>query len=338
MRSLRSGEGAEAPLLFILSKDIGRDSMSKPFITYAAQVEKLRDEKKLIITDVDYAEKSLQNISYYALIGGYKHPFIDIHTRKYVNNARFEDIVALYELDEELRGIFFRYLCRVERRVRSAISYYFCQKHGERQEEYLNADNYNNNSKNQKGIEKLVKMLDKMAKQNKDHEYLVYQRNKYQNVPLWVIMNTLTFGQISKMFEFLPQNMQGKICQDFGTVKKNEMIKYLKVLTLYRNVCAHNERLFSYHTYIDVPDTLLHEKLSIPKNGSKYRYGKNDLFSVVIVFRYLLPKEGFIAFKNEMIHILNNYEKQKLNLEKNVLFEYMGFPDNWKNITKYRKI
>lgn len=226
----------------------------------------------------------------------------------------------------------------MERRVRSAISYYFCQKHGERQEEYLNADNYNNISKNQKGIEKLVKMLDKMAKQNKDHEYLVYQRNKYQNVPLWVIMNTLTFGQISKMFEFLPQNMQGKICQDFGRVKKNEMIKYLKVLTLYRNVCAHNERLFSYHTYIDIPDTLLHEKLSIPKNGSKYRYGKNDLFSVVIVFRYLLPKEDFISFKNEMIHILNDYEKQKLNLERNVLFEYMGFPDNWKNITKYRKI
>ena len=47
-----------------------------------------------------------------------------------------------------------------------------------------------------------------------DHEYLVYQRNKYHNIPLWVIMNTLTFGQISKMFEFLPQNMQGAICQD----------------------------------------------------------------------------------------------------------------------------
>lgn len=68
-----------------------------------------------------------------------------------------------------------------------------------------------------------------------------------------------------KMFEFLPQNMQGAICQDFGNVKKNEMIKYLKVLTLYRNVCAHNERLFSYHTYIDIPDTLLHKKLGISK-------------------------------------------------------------------------
>ena len=64
--------------------------MSKPFITYTAQVEKLKNEKNLIITDTDFAVESLQNISYYALIGGYKHPFIDIHTRKYINEACFE--------------------------------------------------------------------------------------------------------------------------------------------------------------------------------------------------------------------------------------------------------
>ena len=75
--------------------------MNKPFITYTAQVEKLTNEKHLIVTDTNYAITSLKNISYYGLIGGYKHPFIDIHTRKYVNNTCFEDIVSLYELDEE---------------------------------------------------------------------------------------------------------------------------------------------------------------------------------------------------------------------------------------------
>ena len=69
--------------------------MSKPFITYTAQVEKLKNEKDLVITDDDFAVESLQNISYYALIGGYKHPFIDIHTRKYINEACFEDIVHM---------------------------------------------------------------------------------------------------------------------------------------------------------------------------------------------------------------------------------------------------
>lgn len=68
----------------------------------------------------------------------------------------FEDIVNLYELDEELRGLFFKYLCRIERKLRSSISYHFCQKHGERQEEYLNPNNYNMIPKNMRGIIKLL--------------------------------------------------------------------------------------------------------------------------------------------------------------------------------------
>ena len=78
--------------------------MNKPFITYTAQVEKLTNEKHLIVTNTNFAITSLKNISYFGLIGGYKHPFIDVQTHKYMNNTSFEDIVALYEFDEELRG------------------------------------------------------------------------------------------------------------------------------------------------------------------------------------------------------------------------------------------
>ena len=265
--------------------------MNKPFITYTAQVEKLTNEKHLIVTDTNFATTSLKNISYFGLIGGYKHPFIDVQTHKYINNSTFEDIVALYEFDEELRGLFFKYLCHIEIKLRSSISYYFCQKHGERQEEYLNPNNYSTAPKSKRGVIKLIKILDNVANKNKDHKYLVYQRNKYHNVPLWVILNALTFGQISKIFEFLPQKMQGLICQDFGNIKKNGMIKYLKVLTLYRNVCAHNERLFSHHTYSSIPDTLIHKKLNIPKHHSKYICGKNNLFCVVLN-RKLYPSDN----------------------------------------------
>lgn len=64
--------------------------MTKPFITYTTQIEKLKNEKNLIITNTDFTLTSLKNISYYGLIDGYKHPFIDIHTRKYVNNTCFK--------------------------------------------------------------------------------------------------------------------------------------------------------------------------------------------------------------------------------------------------------
>lgn len=312
--------------------------MAKPFISYNEQIIKLQSEKKLNIENVDFAMDSLQNISYYALIGGYKHPFIDFKTRKYIGNAKFEDLVALYYFDEDLRGLFFKYSCRVERRIRSLMSYHFTKKHGEQQEAYLNLANYSSIPKYTADISKLIRLLTNMANSNRDHEYIIYQRNKYHNVPLWVLMNALTFGQISKMFQFLPQNMQGQICRNFENVKKNEMIKYMKVSTLFRNVCAHSERLFSYRTHIDIPDTMIHKKLCITKDGTKYSKGKNDLFSAVIVFRYLLPKEDFALFKKELIQLLNQYEKENSQISTKILYGHMGFPENWKEITRYRKI
>ena len=96
------------------------------------------------------------------------------------------------------------------------------------------------------------------------------------------------------MFEFLPQNMQGAFA-DFGNVKKMKNDKIFKgINTVTRNVCAHNERCF-LSTYIDIPDTLLHEKLSISKNGSKIHMPEKNiiLFGMIITFRYLLPKTDF---------------------------------------------
>lgn len=201
------------------------------------------------------------------MISGYKQPFIDIHTRKYLIGVQLKDIASLYDFDEEFRNLFFKYICKIERKLRSMISYHFSEIYGEQQAEYLKASNYNNISKYSDGISKLIQILSYMANKNTDHEYLNYQRNKYHNVPLWVLVNALTFGQMSKMFEFLPQKIQGQICQNFVGIKKNEMIRFLKVLTLYRNLCAHSERLFSYRTHIAIPNMSLHRRMGLKQSG-----------------------------------------------------------------------
>lgn len=52
--------------------------MSKTFLSYADQLHKLEFDKGLIVSNKVAAENALKNLSYYALIGGYKQPFIDI--------------------------------------------------------------------------------------------------------------------------------------------------------------------------------------------------------------------------------------------------------------------
>ncbi len=77
--------------------------MAKPFLTYDEQLEKLINEKKLIINDSELAKEALKNIGYFSLIGGYKTPFIDPMTRIYQNDVSFNDILALYYFDLSLR-------------------------------------------------------------------------------------------------------------------------------------------------------------------------------------------------------------------------------------------
>ena len=49
--------------------------MSKPFLSFEDQINKLKVEKELSIPDLDYAERILKEIGYFGLIGGYKEPF-----------------------------------------------------------------------------------------------------------------------------------------------------------------------------------------------------------------------------------------------------------------------
>lgn len=329
-----TGGGPAGPPFYIYC--VGEIKVIKPFLTYHQQIQKLIDEKHLIVNDVVFAMEKLQELSYFTLIGGYKTPFRDPMTRVYVENTTFEDVYALYQFDNQLRELIFKYLCQIEKKMRSLISYAFCEQYGEGQKAYLNPANYNYSARNQNGVNKLIQILDRLANRNVDYDYLVYQRRVYHNVPLWVLMNALTFGQLSKMYSFLPSQIQSKVSHGFVHVNERELEQYMKVLVLYRNVCAHNERLFSHKVYSEIPNTVLHKKLGIAQNGTQYIYGKKDLFSVVIAFRYLLPKEEFVIFKRELGRQIEKYLTRSQRISEEKLLGIMGFPQNWKMITRYK--
>lgn len=47
--------------------------MPKQFFTYEQQLNKLKNEKQLTISNPAYAEEVLEKLGYYSLIGGYKN-------------------------------------------------------------------------------------------------------------------------------------------------------------------------------------------------------------------------------------------------------------------------
>lgn len=307
----------------------------KLFATVEDQVAMLRDKKGIVFSDEELAKDALKRIGYFPLMGGYKHLFRIPLTKTYKSGTRFEEILALYEFDADLRELVFRYLLQIERHMRSLLSYYFSELNGESQAAYLDINSYNNSRRNHKTIVKLIRKLEYDC-QSTDYAYINYYRMTYGNIPLWVLVNALTFGNISKMFKVMQQSVQSKVCQNFGSMNPHQMGQMLSVLTKFRNVCAHGERLFTYRTVDTITNMPLHGKLGISMGGSQYLNGKNDLFAVVISFRYLLPRKDFAVFKRKLVRLIKVANNSIEHISESELLQRMGFPQNWKDISKYR--
>lgn len=307
----------------------------KKFVTFDEQVDLIINHKHITVVDKENAKDILSRIGYFPLMEGYKHLFRNQNSNIYKTETTFDEIVNLYYFDEKLRELFLRYLLRIERHLRTLISYYFVECYGISQDEYLNVNNYNKARKYKNVINKLVVILEKTTNTT-DYNYINYYRETYGNLPLWVTTNVLTFGSLSKMFTVLPQSIKSRICKHFNNINQNQMDSFLSVLTKYRNVCAHGECLFSYKTVDSISDTSLHEKLKLPKKGNQYIKGKQDLFAVVIVFRYLLPNSDFLTFKRKLIMEIENVVQLNQHVSREELLDLMGFSNNWIRISRYQ--
>lgn len=243
----------------------------------------------------------------------------------------------MYRFDEELRSLFLKNILKFERKLHSVISYHFTQTYGEQQSFYLDKNNYNYIPIHTNGIDKLVRRLGTLANIRSDYEYVNYHRNNYNNVPLWVLINAISLGSVSKFYKYSKPSLQSKICKEFPDLNEIQLEQILSVITKFRNVCAHGERLFSYRTNDSIGDLLIHQKLNIPIFHQKYKYGKQDLFAVVISLRYVLPKDDFVIIKRQLDFLIDKLVNTT-HLNQNDILSAMGFPLNWKKITIFRKL
>ncbi len=310
--------------------------MAKIFLTYQQQLHTLEYDKQLIIPDSKYAKKMLEEISYYSLIGGYKFLFKNNTSTKYIYGVTFDEIVSFYYFDEELRTLFLKYILHVERHIKSMFSYYFCEKYGEDQMHYLSTCSYNINKKNQQQIHKLTYSLQKAIAIPSQYAYINHAANMHHNVPLWVATNALTFGQISKMYQYATTDLRTKISKKYANISEKQLHQFITLLARCRNVCAHGERLYSFRIHETIPDTLLHKKMKIPKKNGNYIYGKQDLFAVIIALRYLISPEDFRVFKTNLNKLINKVLKQCPHLTRERLLHAMGFPENWNKVIRYK--
>ena len=305
--------------------------MIKTFKSIDEQIEILKS-KGLEIDDINYAKSVLLRENYFFL-SGYRHLFLKSQKdRMFIPGTQFKELYAMFNFDRQIRNIFFKNILIVENNAKSIFSYQLSKKYGIKEKDYLNPKNFTKNSIKSRQVHDVLNKVKRQIRVNgKQHSATIHYITNYGYIPLWILVKVLSFGIMAELYGILTEEDQMEIAS-FYNLDIESLTIYLSILSNYRNLCAHEDILYDHRTQKSIPDSKYHYKLNIDMIDDEYVYGKNDLYSVVIIFKQMLSEDEFKEFINEIGYEIDILEGKTNVLPINNFLNKIGFPENWRDI------
>lgn len=315
----------------------------KPFLNTDQQIEKL-ESRGLIIESKEDAKIQLIKTSYYDLVNGYKDMFLETRGKEeveeeYIKGTTLNDLIQLYELDRIIRHSTLQITLDIECNLYSTLAYCIAERYGEKQEDYLKRTNYKRGSiqaRNRKSEREnlLIKINKKI--EDPSEQPLIYYKQKYGNIPPWILVKDLTFGQLFMLYKLSKSEIKDKCIDRMFNIETNEhnkefVVKSFEIFNKFRNAAAHGARMYNYKTRIELPyNEIAHGFFGITRERYNLGYGKNDYAAFMIALKYLYQKQvDFLVEYTLYLHVsLDEYKASNpLNHEK--ILSEMGIPEGY---------
>lgn len=308
----------------------------KIFKTLDEQIDILKN-RGLIISDVENAKNILFRENYF-FINGYRHlfqrPNID---NEFIAGTTFDELYGTFVFDRNIRNIMFKYILIIENNMKSIISYYLSRKYGFKEKEYLNPKNFNQDSIKVRQVYDVLNKVKRQIRVNgSQHAATSHYISNYGYIPLWILVKVLSFGIVSELYGILKPEDQLTIAKVYN-LDPETLITYLQLLSNFRNLCAHEDILYDHRTQRSIPNCKYHVILNIEKDEDEYKYGKNDLFALIIIMKEMLQDNEFKDMTLEIEHIIKNLEYNLKTIPIGKVLDRMGFPENWQQIANITK-
>lgn len=302
--------------------------MKKVFSDLKKQIEILKS-KNLIIDDEKLVIDILSRTNYYALINGYREPFLanklnSGERSRYIDGAKFSEIYEIYKFDRAIRTIFLKYILILENNFKSAISYEFSKIYG--YDEYLKLENFNDKESNVKDIFNLMSsIMNSLSRSISKNDFISYYIEKYNYVPFWVLSNTLTFGGIINFYRLMKEDERSYIAKNYFSATSDDLQSYMRLINSFRNLCAHNERFYNTNFGQDISNNRIYDYFKI-------ECGKGDVFSLLVSLCLLLGNEDKESLLSELSRETEKLRSGLSSIKITKIHDMMGFPHNWEKI------
>lgn len=275
----------------------------------------LLKSRGLIVNDENKLAKYLEHIGYYRLTG-YMYPFQSADGKHmFRDGTSFDLILDHYLFDKDLRLIILDVLERIEISVRSCISNTMSLSY--KDPFWYLIDEY---FKNKNLHQKMILEIREHCKESKE----IFIKNYYhkyseQDLPSWMVIETISFGRVASLFENLKASPQKNSIAKHYNVQYSILESWLKSLNFIRNCCAHHSRL--WNRAIPIKPLIPRRKknaflLHIEENTDKKLYG--ILSCILHLLQSINPNS---TFKSKLKELFQKYSDVNIG--------YMGFPANY---------
>ncbi len=303
----------------------------KIFKTLDEQIEILQN-KGLIINDIDNAKQILFRENYF-FVSGYRHLFMRSSKENiFIKGTTFDELYATFVFDRRIRNIMFKYILIIENNMKSIISYQLSKKYGIKERDYLNPKNFTQDGIKSRQVNDVIAKMKRQIRVNgKQHTATLHYLSNYGYIPMWILVKVLSFGIISELYNILKAEDAYNIAEYYN-LQPDSLSIYLAILSNYRNVCAHEDILYDHRTQRSIPDTKYHYLLDIEATDEEYNYGKNDLFAVIIIMKFMLQPTEFHDLIYEIGYEIDVLDGKVDTVPLNLILNKIGFPNNWRDI------
>ena len=271
--------------------------------------------KGVSVNNKEEALNKIKTYSYYSIINTYKDVFKNTNN-EYKKNVSFDEIYALFEFDKNLRSIFLKYSLEIEMILKSLLAETISSRYGIK--DYLVKENFDNTVNKTTITESINVIIEEINKQNGKHEAVTHYIDEYGFVPPFVLTKILTLGELSRLYAMLKQSDRQSISKNFKLSDK--VLKQIIVnMTMIRNICAHNDRLFSFHSKF---------RISFKYIEKNYNEKSVNIYMIMKCMESLLPKEKEKEFVKLINNEIKNLDSKLKSIKIDNILNIMGFYKN----------
>ena len=218
-----------------------RGELKKP-LSFEVQLMHLINDKKLKVNNRKNALTILKHENYYRL-SGYMIDFLD-EQDIFSQDVTFEKIYNIYKTEKEIRSTLFELVNDIEVYLKTQIANYFSLKYGAIG--YLNPFNYKHEyGKDYSDVLHLLKKFNEIVSRN-NNLIVNHHNNKYNGfLPLWAMVELMSFGMISKFFSAMKTSDKKEICKiGYNDITYDKLESFYHCIAYLRNQCCHYQRFY----------------------------------------------------------------------------------------------